>query len=185
MAKTTNWWIRKLHRWGAVLIAIPLLIVIVSGLLLQTKKQFAWIQPPTQKGSADTLEIGWAAILQKTSSVPEAQVSQWQDIDRIDVRPAKGVLKVRCRSGWEVQIDSATGELLSSSYRRSDLIESIHDGSFFSDAAKLWVFLPNGIVLLALWFTGAWLWYLPFLIKQRKAKQKKNNTSASQQGTAD
>ncbi|MFT5130288.1 MAG: hypothetical protein ACI8W8_003917 [Rhodothermales bacterium] len=39
-------------------------------------------------------------------------------------------------------------------FRRSDLIESIHDGSYFNDHFKLWVFLPAGIVLAALLVTG-------------------------------
>ena len=42
MARNLNWWTRKLHRWGALLTALPLLIVIVSGLLLQVKKQIPW-----------------------------------------------------------------------------------------------------------------------------------------------
>ncbi len=77
-------------------------------------------------------------------------MSGWKDIERIDVRPGHGAAKVQCKNHWEVQIDLSTGDVLSSTYRRSDLIESLHDGSFFSDAAKLWIFLPNGLILLAL-----------------------------------
>lgn len=32
-------WNRKLHRWGAILIALPLLVVIGSGVLLQLKQE--------------------------------------------------------------------------------------------------------------------------------------------------
>jgi uncharacterized iron-regulated membrane protein len=66
----------------------------------------------------------------------------------------------------------ADGRILSSAYRRSDWIEQLHDGSFFGDWAKLWLFLPNGIVLLGLWITGAYLWYLPFYAKRKKQKSK-------------
>ena len=38
---------RKTHRWGAVLVAVPFLLVLVSGLLLQVKKQVPWVQPAT------------------------------------------------------------------------------------------------------------------------------------------
>lgn len=51
MYKFLNKWTRKLHRWGALLTAVPLLLVIVTGLLLQVKKEAAWIQPPTMRGS--------------------------------------------------------------------------------------------------------------------------------------
>ncbi|MEM9413816.1 MAG: PepSY domain-containing protein [Planctomycetota bacterium] len=176
MARSINWWTRKLHRWGALLMAIPLLVVIVSGLLLQVKKEVAWVQPPTQKGVSKELIIEWRDILEQAKRVPEAEVADWQDIDRLDVRPEKGIVKVRCRNGWELQLDSFDGQVLSSAIRRSDWIESIHDGSFFSDAAKIWLFLPNGIVLLMLWFTGAVLWYLPVAAKRKRKKQIQKNT---------
>ncbi len=162
MAKNWNWWSRKLHRWGAILSALPLLLVIVTGLLLQVKKQVAWVQPPTQRGQYrnEHFDKSWQDILAIVKTVPEAQVGGWKDIERIDVRPSHGAAKVLCANRWEVQVDLSTGDILSSNYRRSDLIESLHDGSFFSDAAKLWIFLPSGLILLALWLTGAWLWWL-------------------------
>lgn len=165
---------RKLHRWGAVMTAIPMLLVILTGLLLQFKKQSAWIQPKTASGKSNQLGVSWAAILDATKSVDSANVDSWDDIDRLDVRPAKGVIKVRCNNRWEVQLDSSTGEILSSNYRRSDLIESLHDGSFFSDSVKLYVFSANGFILLGLWITGAWLWYLPFGAKRKKKKRLAN-----------
>ena len=58
--------------------------------------------------------------------------------------------------------------MLQASYRRSDLIESIHDGSFFADAAKLWVFLPAALILLGLWISGVYLWLLPHLVRRRR-----------------
>lgn len=156
-----------------MLTALPLLLVIVSGLLLQVKKQVAWVQPPTVKGSATNQlpQQSWEGLLAVATSVPEAGVQSWGDIDRIDIRPGKGLAKVQCANRWELQIDLASGELLSSTYRRSDFIESLHDGSFFSDGAKLWVFLPNGLVLFGLWVSGVWLWYIPFAAK-RKRRQK-------------
>jgi len=168
--KNANWWTRKTHRWLAAIFAIPMLLVILSGLLLQVKKQVAWIQPPTRRGETSDVvpDQTWDEILNAVRRVPESGVEDWSDIDRLDVRPLRGVVKVRCRSRWEVQIDLHSGEILSSTMRRSDMIESLHDGSFFSDSAKTWVFLPNGIALLVLWLSGVWLWYLPNRAKWRK-----------------
>lgn len=170
MAKNWNWWSRKLHRWGALITAIPMLLVIVSGLLLQVKKQVPWVQPPTQKGSEKNAEplLDWTSMMEVARQVPEAQIQSWGDIDRMDVRPSKGIVKIQSQNRWELQVDLANGELLSSTYRRSDWIESLHDGSYFSDFSKLAIFLPNGLVLLGLWITGAWLWYLPFLRRGKK-----------------
>ncbi len=172
MAKNWNWWSRKLHRWGALISAIPLALVIVSGLLLQVKKQVTWVQPATQKGQASNQvpRLEWSEILSVSATVPEAGIQSWEDIDRLDVRFDKGVVKVRSRNRWELQLDLQDGQVVSSKYRRSDWIESLHDGSYFSDAAKLWVFLPNGFILLGLWGTGVWLWLLPFSRRRRKAR---------------
>jgi hypothetical protein len=117
-------------------------------------------------------------VLDSVTAVDEADVSSWDDIDRLDDRPSKGVVKVRCKNNWEVQLDSNNGAVLSSAYRRSDLIESLHDGSFFSDYTKLYVFFANGLILFGLWLTGMYLWYLPI-----KARSKKKNRLAAKRSS--
>jgi len=173
ITRTLNWWARKLHRWGAIVCTIPLLLVAATGLLLQIKKQIEWIQPPTRKGASadETPRQSWSEVLEMARAVEAAEVEDWKDIERLDVRPGKGVVKVRCKNRWELQIDLQSGDVLSSTYRRSDLIESLHDGSFFTESAKVWIFLPNGIILVGLWVTGVWLWYVP-LRNRRKKKQR-------------
>jgi uncharacterized iron-regulated membrane protein len=157
---------RVFHRWGAICVALPLLLVISSGLMLQLKKQLSWIQPPTREGVSRELGLTFDQILQVARSVPEAQIDGWDDIDRLDVRPAEGMLKVRGVNRWEIQIDGATGDVLQVAYRRSDLIESLHDGSFFHDEVKLWIFFPSGLILLSLWISGLYMFLRPYLIRR-------------------
>lgn len=161
---------RKAHRWGAIAIALPFLVVIASGLLLQLKKQVAWVQPPEVKGSGVTPSIALDRVLQIAQGTPEAGIQGWADIDRIDVRPAKGILKVTSMTRWELQIDSETGAVLHSAYRRSDWLESLHDGSWFHPLAKLWVFFPSGVIVLVLWLTGLYLFLLPFQTRRNRAR---------------
>ena len=118
--------------------------------------------------TAPVVEVAAAYAAPSAASVEEAGIEGWDDVDRLDVRPGRGMLKVRAKNRWEVQVDAATGEVLQASYRRSDLIESIHDGSFFADAAKLWVFLPAALILLGLWISGVYLWLLPHLVRRRR-----------------
>ncbi|MEM7457145.1 MAG: PepSY-associated TM helix domain-containing protein [Planctomycetota bacterium] len=174
MSWNFNRWSRKLHRWGALITCLPLLLVIVTGIFLQVKKQVSWVQPPTQRGTPGDPGITWDEVLASTSAIAEAEVKTWEDVDRLDVRPGKGIVKVQCNNRWEVQIDLKDGTVLSSTYRRSDLIESLHDGSFFADAAKLWLFLPNGLILLGLWFTGIYLWWLPHGARRKKRRKRQN-----------
>lgn len=164
-------WNRTLHRWGAVATALPFILVIGTGILLQVKKQVPWVQPREQRTESHAPTLTMEQIITSARAVPEAQVASWDDIDRLDVRPGKGIVKVIAKNRWELQLDLADGRVLQSTYRRSDLIESLHDGSFFSDAAKLWVFLPSGVIVLGLWITGVYLWLLP--IRARAEKRRK------------
>ncbi len=179
--KALNKWSRKLHRWAAILTIAPIALVIATGLLLQLKKQITWVQPPTQRGIDVDPAISFDEILEIARSVPEARVDTWDDVDRLDVRPGRGVVKVRAQSRWEIQIDSSSGEVLQVAYRRSDLIESLHDGSFFGDLVKLWVFLPCAALLLSMWLTGAYLWLLPIIAKRSgRIRRTKKAQAASE-----
>ncbi len=158
---------RVVHRWGSIIVAVPVLVVILSGLLLLLKREFSWIQPASQRGGSKELVLGFDQILEIAKTVPEAGIESWEDIDRLDVRPSKGMLKVRAENRWEIQIDTRSGEILQVAYRRSDLIESLHDGSFFHDKVRLWVFLPSAVVLLGLWLTGLYLFILYLYLGRR------------------
>lgn len=163
--------LRKIHRWGALLIALPFLIVLITGLILQVKKEVAWVQPPSQQGVQTVPTLAFDDILNTVREVPEADVNSWQDIDRLDVRPDKGIVKVRAINNYEIQLDTHTGEVLQVAFRRSDIIEAIHDGSWFHDKAKLWLFLPSGIVVTILWITGIYLFFLPYYAKWKNRKR--------------
>lgn len=165
-------WNRKLHRWGAVAVAVPFLVVIVTGLLLQLKKQIPWVQPSELAGSAGTPLLTLPMLLEFATTVPHAEIQAWEDIDRIDVRPSKGIAKIIGKSRWELQVDLTTGKVLKTAYRRSDLIESLHDGSFFHPGAKVWVFFPAAVAVLGLWLTGMYLWVLPYLSRRRTAARR-------------
>ena len=161
---------RKVHYWASAIIALPALILLGSGLLLQTKKHWAWVQPVEYRGTGRVPALTFDQLLASVRSDPANNVSSWEDVNRIDVRPGRGVAKVWLNSGYEVQVDLGTGRLMHSAYRRSDLIEAIHDGSFFGgDWTKLGLFLPTGAALLLLWASGIWMWWVTFAGKRRRA----------------
>ena len=148
---------RKLHRWAGVITALPFIIITVTGMMLLLKKDIAWIQPATQKGSSKELSLSFDEILTSVNQVKEVNIKSWNDIDRLDIRPNKGIIKIRGKNDWEVQLDSKSAEVLQVAMRRSDLIESIHDGSFFHKSVKLWLFLPVSILLILVWISGLYL----------------------------
>jgi uncharacterized iron-regulated membrane protein len=161
---------RRVHYWLSIVIALPFLVVLATGLLLQLKKQLTWVQPAEQRGSGKIPAVSFDQILEACRSVPEAGIESWDDIDRLDVRPGKGMLKVQGKNCWEIQLDAQTAKVLQVAYRRSDLIEAIHDGSWFHDYAKLGVFLPVAVLLLLMWVTGIYLFWLPIVVKRRRRR---------------
>lgn len=166
-----RFFMRKSHRWGAIIVACPFLIVLITGLILQLKKEWHFVQPPTQKGTALQLDISFAQILSQSQQVPEAAIKTWEDVERLDVRPDKGVIKVQAKNHYEIQLNSQSGEILQVAYRRSDWLEAMHDGSWFHESAKLYIFLPAAVIVLILWFSGIYLFFLPVVVKMtRKSK---------------
>jgi len=168
-----NW--RKInagiHYWGSAIIVIPLIIVLMSGLLLQVKKEFTWIQPKTMKTKYRDLTLDFKQILAVSKTVEEAKIQSWKDVKLLDVRPGKGITKVRAKNNWEIQIDNQSAEILAVNFRRSDIIEAIHDGSWFHEYAKLGLFLPSAVILLLMMITGIYLFF-KILPNKRKRTQR-------------
>ena len=74
--------------------------------------------------------------------------------------PSKGIIKIRAKSNWGIQIDATTGEILKTAFRRSDIIEHLHDASYWQDRANLWFTLPIALVLLLITITGIILFFI-------------------------
>ena len=98
------------------------------------------------------------------------------EVDRIDVRPDKGILKFSfTQHYWEIQLDATTGEVLSVALRRSDFLEALHDGSLMDRSLKLdggyLKLIYTSVMALALItfsLTGFWLWYGPKIMRRSK-----------------
>jgi hypothetical protein len=167
---------RRTHYWASALFALPLIVIIGSGLLLQVKKQWSWVQPPEQRQATTDHPVSLDSLLRSATGAAGVTIRGWNSIDRVDVRPAKGIAKLTTADGWEVQLELATGRVLQTAYRRSDLIESLHDGSYFAgDWTKLGLFLPTGVVLAAMWGTGLWMFWLPFSVRRRRRSAAESN----------
>lgn len=164
---------RKYHKYVGLSIGLILLISALSGIFLAWKKDVDLLQPPTQKGVASELSA-WLPLEQLADSALLAMLTHRPElkdlgIDRMDVRPAKGVVKVLFDTGWwEVQVDGSTGQVLSIARRHSDWIEKVHDGSILSDGFKLLSMNVLGIGCLVLIMTGVWLWYGPRLYRRMR-----------------
>ncbi len=173
---------RQVHYWLSLAVMIPLGVMIIAGLFLMLKKEVEWIQPSTAKGEVtDVIPTqDFASLFAAAQNVEELALNDWTDLSRVDVKPGKGVVKFVSHNNWEAQIDTQTAAVLQVAYRRSDIIEQIHDGSFFADWIKLYVFLPTGVILLVLWATGIYLFALPQLQKLKKARKRRRQFVAAE-----
>jgi len=164
---------RKFHRYIGITVAVLLLVSSITGILLALKKDIDVLQPPTEKGVSKVFS-DWKPI-HELSDVALAHLHQNVEnssaigVDRIDVRPSKGIAKVIFDDdSWEIQIDGVSGQILSMGKRHSDWIEKVHDGSIISDGFKLLSMNVLGWGTLLLIFTGAWLYYGPGIYRKQK-----------------
>lgn len=175
IAQTTRLY-RKLHTWAAVPLFLVMFLIGATGLLLGWKKQVGLL-PKTARGQSE-VSRQWVS-LDSIQSVGERYARQNNlapEIDRIDVRPQKGVAKILFTEHFtEVQVDCSTAEILSVSTRTSDIIEKIHDGSILDlwigadgEQAKIAYTTLASLGLMLLSFSGFWLWYNPIRLRRRK-----------------
>ena len=156
--------------------AVPLVVVITTGILLQLKKQLPFVQPIERAGVTHEPVATPAQYLEAINRGKLDGAVTWKDVQRVDIRPSKGIAKVILKSDVEYQVDLGTGHVLQRELRMSDFIESLHDGSFFAgDISKLGVFLPAAIGLLVLWVSGIYMFWLPIIVKQRKSRAAKKS----------
>jgi len=161
---------RVVHYWVSLAVLLTGGLVAVTGILLLLKKDVDWLQPPVVAASgAGAAEAGVDDLFDAASGAAPAPL-RWDEIDRIDVRPGDGIAKVITDDALEYQVDLYTLEVLSIGHRGADIVEKIHDGTFFSDAVKYLAMLPTGAALLILWISGIYLFFLPRFQKWRKKR---------------
>ncbi len=166
------------HKWVGISAAAFLLLIASTGFLLLLKKEFAWIQPPTQVGSEGrlegflTLEEAWQRVL--AAKHPDFRTID--DLDRIDVRPSQRIYKVRSKHNHtEIQVDAINGAILSTETRRSDFLEELHDGSWFAKPVHDYLMPIVALCVVFLVCSGLWIWSAPIL-KRRRSKRERART---------
>ena len=167
--------LRLAHKWAAIAVAVPLLVVIATGIFLQVRKSVEWIQPAAERGSATFQpQVSQDQVLQAARSVPRMGMNGWDDLLVTDYRPRKGIIKVRTPGQLETQVDATTGAVIKTGQRWNDIVMKIHDGSAFG--GRLWLFLPVGIAALFLTVSGI---YLGFVASARRWRRHRHDRRRS------
>ncbi len=171
-----------LHLWCGVLTTVVLLAISVTGILLNHKRGLGLMpdveHEPTGSFGA-SLPLAHLATAALRAAPAEAR-GTWTPgdpgylalIDRMDVRPRDGYVKVRLRdkASTEMTVDLATGQVLHVGRRGDVFLEKLHSGEAFG---ARWVLLSDiaAVGLVIVLVTGYWLWLVPKLGLARRASE--------------
>ena len=174
------------HLWLGVLSTVVLIAICITGILLNHKRALGLMpdvphEPTAPLGAALSLDrLAYAAL----DAAPQSARQGWKRgdavdhalIDRMDVRPRDGYVKVRLRdkAATELTVDIASGRILHVGRRGDVFLEKLHSGEAFGDR---FVLLSDfaAVALVFTLITGYWLWVVPKL--SRKAGSKPIDSS--------
>jgi hypothetical protein len=139
-----------------------LVIICVTGILLNHKRGLG-LMPDVKNDPSGPFPtaLPLATLASNATAVLDPEITS-TGIDRMDVRPSDGFVKVRFkdRRVTEATVDLFSGEVLHVGERNDQFLEKLHSGQIFGD---LWVLVSDtgAIFLLGVLVTGYWLWLYP------------------------
>lgn len=150
-----NW--RKNHRIIGLIITVPLTITVVTGIILQLRGQFEFIQPSPVKSEIkkDQTYLSFEKI---------SEIAGAENVDQIIMRPGKGTLVVRLKDQNELHLHPQTGEVLKKSLRRTNFLIELHQGSWLGPFGQFGIHFLSGLGLFFLILSGLFLY--PFKRKR-------------------
>lgn len=149
--------LRGWHRLISTIILLPAAVILISGVVLLYRQQLPMIHPAPAKAQFSKTPVPITQIMERARLVKEAEIHSVNDIAQIDIRPGKGLVRVRAKNRTEIQFDWATGKVLQVQKRYTGWLIALHEGSLFGQNTKYFIFAPAAIGLVFLWFSGLYL----------------------------
>lgn len=138
--------LRKIHRIVGLVFFLPLLVVVITGTVLQLRGEFEYLQPKAVKVESQNSPIVSAELL--------IQKFGKENVDQIIWRPAKGSLVVRLKGDMEAHVHPWTGEVLKEAKRRTNFLIELHQGSWMGKWGQYFIHFLTGLGLLFLTLSG-------------------------------
>jgi len=161
------------HLWLGVIFTAALIVISATGILLNHKRGLGLMPDVPHEPSAPftgSLPLdSLSAIALRAVAAPNAEVPTLGDVDRMDVRPRDGFVKVRMRdaSSTEVTVDVTTGKVLHIGPRGDVFLEKLHSGEIFGGRGILLSDAAAVVIVITI-ITGYWLWLTP---KRRRFRE--------------
>ena len=149
------------HLWLGVITTGIVLVLGISGILLNHKRALGFM-PDVPHEPTGALENALSISQLADAAAAAAPAAASAGVDRMDVRPRDGLVKVRFRDDvvTEVTVDLSDGRVLHIGERNDVFMEKLHTGEIFGDN---WVLLSDlgAVALFGLIISGYWLWLFP------------------------
>lgn len=174
MPRQISRWAFHTHLWVGVIGTVLLIVIAVTGVLLNHKRTLGLMpdvahDPSAPFASALSLERIGAAAFEGVSAEARGTWKPGDPVDlahieRMDVRPRNGYAKVRFRDrrNTEATVDLASARVIHVGERDDVFLEKLHSGEIFGDN---FILLSDvaAIALVITLVTGYWLWIVPRL----------------------
>ena len=173
-----------IHLWLGVLSTIALIAISITGILLNHKRGLGLMpdvphEPTGEFTAALPIErLAYAALV----AAPAAAKGDWKEdhavdiglIDRMDVRPRDGFVKVRLRdkASVEMTVDINTGRVVHVGRRGDVFLEKLHSGEIFGGLPFVIISDIAAVALVLTLITGYWLWLVPKLSRGTRDEER-------------
>jgi hypothetical protein len=169
-----------------VITTVGLIAISITGILLNHKRGLGLMADVPGEATAPFSEsISVERMAQAAlEAAPQAAKKDWKTgdpvdiglIDRMDVRPRNGYVKVRLRdkASMEMTVDIATGKVLHTGRRGDVFLEKLHTGEAFGGVSFVILSDIAAAALVLTLITGYWLWLVP---KLRRSSQVDRETT--------
>jgi len=137
---------RKLHRLVGLIFFLPLILVAITGTILQLRSEFEFIQPKAVSVKSQEGEL--MSLTQITEKFGA------ENIDQIIWRPEKRSLVVRLKDDHEAHLHPWSGEVLKLAKRRTNFLIDLHQGSWMGKWGQYLIHFLTGLGLLFLTLSG-------------------------------
>lgn len=155
-------WMFHGHLWLGIVVSMAVVVVCVTGVLLNHKRALG-LMPDVENREprplASSLPLHELVERAGRSAAPDGTPPP---VDRLDVRPDDGLVKVRFddREVTEVTLDLATGDVLHVGQRNDVFLEKLHSGEIFGEHGVL-LSDAAAVALTLLLLSGYWIWLYP------------------------
>jgi hypothetical protein len=172
------------HLWLGIVFTLALTAISITGILLNHKRGLGLMPDVPHEPTGDfvaALPIERLAYAALAAAPPEAK-GDWKDgdavdiglIDRMDVRPRNGFVKVRLRdrASMEMTVDLNTGRVIHVGRRADVFLEKLHSGEIFGGVPFVIISDIAAVALVLTLITGYWLWLVPKLSRGTREEDR-------------